>query len=107
MKLKLIDKILLSNMQPPREGNIVVFTIWKDFKTKVALTQEEIKKYDIKETEFGGLEWNNEGVAAEFEIEFTELETIEIRLSIKKLDKESKLSIDMMGLVELFGVTAE
>ncbi len=106
MKLKLIDRIMLANILPT-EGNIKTLVCAKDIRKKVDFTQDEVKKYEIDSAENGGIKWNLEGAATEFDIEFTELETMEIVKTLKKLDKENKLSIQLMPLVDLFSVTGE
>lgn len=106
MKITLLEKIMLANTLPT-EGNIKTMVILKDLRKKIELTQDNIKDYDIQVLPTGALQWNKEGAEVEFDIQFTELETIEVTLAIKKLDKEKKLSIDMLSLVEKFNVTPE
>lgn len=106
MKFNLLEKIMISNILPA-EGNIKTLMIIKDIKKKVELTQDDYKEYDINVMPNGTIRWSEKGSLAEFEIEFTELETIEIKLALQKLDKEKKLSIDHLSLVNLFGILGE
>lgn len=104
--MKLLDRIILQNILP-REGNIRTLTIVKDIQKKIELTQSEFKDFDIQVLADGKITWNKEANEMDFDILFSELETIEIKLILKKLDKEKKISIDMFGLIKLFKVEAE
>ncbi len=106
MKLTLLDRIMLLNILPV-EGNIKTLIIVKDLTKKIEITRDELNKYEIDSSEEGKLKWNSEGVLAGFEIEFTQLETNEIVKVLKKLDKENKLSINLMPLIDLFNVIGE
>jgi hypothetical protein len=105
IKIKLLDKIMLGSILPA-EGNIKTLTIVKDIREKIQVTQDEISKFEIQSTG-ASLTWNEKGTKAEFDLDLTELEKIEIKLCLQKLDREKKLSVDMLSLVELFGVTGE
>ncbi len=106
MKITLLEKIMIGNILPA-EGNIKTLIIIKDIKKKTELTQDHIAKYGIDVTKDGRVAWNEEGTKAEFDIEFTELEKGEIKAVLQKLDKEKKLTVDHLSLVEKFGVVSE
>lgn len=103
MNITLLDRLIIRNILP-LEGNIKSLIIIKDIVKKIELTQDEVKLFDLQANEKGNLTWNKTGMESTFEIEFTELETNEIKFSLAKLDREKKISVDMLGIVKLFGV---
>ncbi len=103
MKLTLLEKVLLPQILP-QEGNIKSLIILKDLRKKIELTQDDIKDYSIEVLDNGSVKWNEAGVNAEFEIEFTELEKEEVKRIISKLDKEEKLPSSLLNLAQLFEV---
>ncbi len=106
MKITLLERIMIEGILPTK-GNIKTLTIAKDAKKKVALTQDDYTKYDIKILPDGRMLWNADGAKAEFDLEFTALETNEIKSTLQKLDKESELSADCLTLAEKFGIIGE
>ncbi len=106
MKITLLEKIMIGNILPA-EGNIKTLIIIKDIKKKIELTQEDITNYGVEVMSDGRVKWNEEGTKVEFEIEFTELEKGEVKSVLQKMDKEKKLTVDHLSLVEKFGVISE
>ncbi len=106
MKITLLEKIMIANILPS-EGNIKTLTIVKDLKNKVQLTQKDIKDFAIIVNDKGSISWNEKGAKAKFEINFTELELNEVKLALQKLDKEKKITVDLMSLIDLFKIVGE
>jgi len=102
--LTLSDRIHLPSILKT-EGSYSYLIIRKDIIEKLQITQEELKKYEIKEVqggEKGGwLTWNKK-TPSHFEFSFTELEKNEIKLALEKLDKEEKLPVYLQDAFEKF-----
>ena len=81
MKLNLQQRISLLGYLP-KEWKFETLVILKDIIKKIEITQDEIAKYEIK-SEGNNILWNVEGVKSELELEFTELETSEIKKALK------------------------
>lgn len=103
--LTLSDRIHLPSILKT-EGNYSYLIIRKDIIKKLAISQEEVKKYEIKEIEEGfqkgWLSWNEKGASSKFSYDFTELEKNEIKLALQKLDKEEKLPVYLQDAFEKF-----
>lgn len=102
--LTLSDRIHLPSILKT-EGKYSYLIIRKDIIEKLQITQEELKKYEIKEVqdkEQGGwLTWNKK-TPSHFDFSFTELEKNEIKLALEKLDKEEKLPDYLQDAFEKF-----
>jgi hypothetical protein len=98
--LSLVDRVAMVNILP-NEGNFIKMVIAKDIDEKISLKQFEITDYEVKVID-KGLAWNQKGIDARFEIEFTkaEIELIKEQLLLK--DKENKINSDMVNIYKLF-----
>jgi len=81
----------------PREGDILNQVLSRDIENKVRLTQTEIKKVGLKSSPTGGVTWNPKADSGT-EIEFTFTETTLLRSQVEKLDKEKKITPDILSL---------
>ncbi len=102
--LTLLERILIPGILR-QEGKYESLIVIKDLKKKVGLTQDEVKKYDIKtigEGKESRLSWNEKGAKAKFPYTFTELEKLELKLALKKLNDEEKLNADLIPTYEKF-----
>jgi len=101
MKLNVLERIMVLNIIAEyREGNIATFRMITAIKSKLPLTEEEIKEFDFK-TEEGNFKWNDKG--KEFkEFEFTEGETKLIKEQLEKLNKVDKLTLNHFSLYYKF-----
>ncbi len=99
--LTLLERVILPSILK-KEADYKTLVINKDVNGKIQITQEEIKKYEINATENGGLSWNEKGIKASFEINFTEMEKLEIKLALTKLDEDKKLTPEFISLYDKF-----
>ena len=97
--MKILERILLESIIP-NEANYTDLILGRDIKKKVALTQDEILKYDVKVLENGSIEWKNE--TEDFEVEFSDLEKGLIKKTLEKLNSENKLNFQLISLYEMF-----
>jgi hypothetical protein len=91
----------------PREGNFLTLKKLRLLKEKLALTDEEQKKWQPKISEEGKMFWrisDDKGnpIPQEAEIEIGELETEIIRETLKRLNEHNKLKEDHLSLYEKF-----
>jgi hypothetical protein len=98
LKLNLSDRLLLGNFLPEKTG-LKDLIIKNDILDKTKITQEDILKYQINETE-KATTWNKDGVLAVFEIEFTELEILLLKSSIKDLAEKKELMMHHLNLAK-------
>lgn len=98
--LTLLERILIPSILK-KEADFKTLIINKDLTGKVGLTQEELKKFGVTFNE-KGLSWNEKGINAKFDYEFTEFERLELKLALTKLDEDKKLTIDHLSLYEKF-----
>jgi len=100
MKMNLLSRIVISTLLP-KEGSFTDLIIAKDIAKKTDITQEEVKQYGIV-ADGTKVTWNDEGIKAEFDFEFTEAEKGMLSKQLKTLDEEKKLTTEHLELYELF-----
>jgi len=99
MKLNVFERLILLQILPA-EGNFVTLRIVKDLKGIVALSETDFKEFEV--TQVGEqVKWNAKG-NEEREIEIGEKATDIVIESLKKLDKEKKLTERHFTLYEKF-----
>jgi hypothetical protein len=99
MLLKLLDRFLLLKALP-KEGSYASLKIVQDLKLKLALTEEEFKEYEVKESE-GNITWSPEKDLGK-EIPIGEKANDIIVMSLKKRDRDEELTLEEMGVYEKF-----
>lgn len=99
--LTLIERILIPGILK-KEGDFKSLIINKDIQSKVSVTQGELKKFEIKVLENGSIQWNEKGTKSTVEIALTDMEKLEIKLALQKLDEDKKLGYEHISLFEKF-----
>ena len=104
--ITLSDRILISSLLPT-EGDYTFHIVKKELLTKVAVTQDEVNKFEIKEVKPKDgspsfLNWNPKGGTSKFEYDFTTLEKNEIKLALRKISDDKKLQQYHLNLYEIF-----
>lgn len=103
--LSLYDRIVLGTSLPEK-GSYFSLTIIQDIRDKIHISQEEIKKYDLK-SDGQHLSWNDKGTKAKFDISFTDLEIMEIIAGLKELNEKKQLTSVTLKLCKLFDFKPE
>lgn len=98
--MNLLSRIVISTLLP-KEGSFTDLIIAKDIAKKTDITQEEVKQYGIV-ADGTKVTWDDEGIKAEFDFEFTEAEKGMLSKQLKTLDEEKKLTTEHLELYELF-----
>lgn len=98
--LKLIDRMSVLSVLPSEGRFTDLILVW-DIKKKVAITQDEIKEFEIVHDE-AGIHWNEKWNTNEFSIDLTDAESDLIKRYIIKLDSEEKLRSEMVGIHKIF-----
>ena len=104
-KLSLLDRIIIKGLVSAKESDFASLIVVKDLIAKIEITQDEIKKFEIKQVGEGqnaSIVWNAKGSNAVFEYDFTELERMEIKLALQKISDEKKLNLSLLPLYEKF-----
>jgi len=99
-KIKLTVKDRLTFQQLfPKQSNLINQTLVRDIDEKVSLTQEEQKLIGLKAGEGGVVRWSNEADRnVSKNVKFTGAEINFLKAQIDRLDKEEKISQDILNL---------
>ena len=97
MKLNILNRLMLLSILP-KEGNFVTLKITRDLQNELAFNEEEIKECTIEQTDKGCF-WQKE---IDKDVEFGEKATEIVKEKLLELDKNRKLSMDMLSLAEKF-----
>lgn len=106
IKLTISDRMIIGSILP-KEGDIKTNLIIKEIINKISLTENEIKKFNIKDMEKDGKFYTTYDQSAKDykkEIDFSLLEKNEIKLCFEKLSKEKKLPLEATDLSIIFEV---
>jgi ArsR family metal-binding transcriptional regulator len=100
MLLKVMERLLLLQALP-KESDFLTVKLVKDLKSKLGLSEEDWKTYELKSFPDGKIEWNkNKDVGVEFEIGEKTMSIIKEALAEK--DKQKKVDENHMSLFEKF-----
>lgn len=98
MRLTVKERILMPNICPIQGADIVTQILVRDLLKKVELTQPEMKKISFRQNEAGtGVEWKLDILPLK-SITFTELELGALKNRVEKMDKEKKVSQELLSL---------
>jgi len=104
MNLSTLERLVLLSALP-REANYDTLKILTNLRMSLSYSEEEIKEWGItSDAEKGTTSWKNDGEA---EIPIGEKATDIIVDALKQLDREEKLTEEMMGTYEKFISTTE
>lgn len=92
MKLNLKERILLNSLLAEK-GNFVEMILIEEIKNKIKVTSEDIKTCEIKQSENGGIVWNEKGFD-EIEYDFTIEEKNILKDTFKRLDDDKAITTD-------------
>ena len=101
MKLNIFERIYaLSIIDSYREGNFITYKMIKNLRSKLLVTEEESKEFDLK-LDDDKYTWNEKG--SEYrDIDITEGENKLMKDQLVKLDKSDKLLPQHISLYEKF-----
>lgn len=103
-KFTMKDRIILTTSALPVQGSFTDMILRDDIIQKVRVTQEEVTLYQVTTNPGTGVKWEEELTPESFDYEFTPAEVVYIANSLKKMDKEQKISPDHIGLYKMFAV---
>lgn len=95
MKLTIIERLNLPRLFP-KEGGIIQQLLVRDIAKKVEFSQEEIKDIDLKQ-EGNQITWNPDKNVIK-EVDFSESEIAFLKDQVVLMDKEKKITQDMLDL---------
>jgi hypothetical protein len=97
IKMSVKDRLSISGVLPT-EGDIITMTVTKDILDKVKISQAEGTEIELERLG-GGFKWNDEK-AKDSEIQFTKAETEVMVSHIQLLDKQKKITLELLPLCE-------
>lgn len=97
MKLNVKDRLIFRALFP-REGDILSQTLIKDIGVKINIDQKELNKISFKRRPDGrGFEWD-EKKAKIIDVDFTKAELSVLKAQVDKLDKEKKITHEILDI---------
>jgi hypothetical protein len=105
MKLSILERLVLGNILP-QKGNYTTMIAVKEIRDKIAITLEEIKKYEIVSDE-QQTRWSKEGEHYEIDVEFGKTLSVIIKEALQEKNKTNELTQEMISLYEKFVTTPE
>ncbi len=94
LSLSIKERLEIGSILPER-ADIITQILSRDIAKRVQFTQAEAKKMGIKKTPQGGLAWNK---GSNTDIIFSEAEMTLMRTQIDRLDRENKVTSDVLSL---------
>lgn len=105
MRLTIANRISLLDLLP-QQGNIVTLRLLQDLRKKVALSEEEIKKFGVKQVRSGDtgilIQWAPEFDKIRVDILMNESEKTIITREIMRLESQGQLTMNMLPLYDYF-----
>lgn len=102
MKLTIHERIILASILPPA-GTFVTLGLVRKLREALSFSEQEHKDFGILvNNETGTVNWKDEHATTETEIEIGEKMTDLVVETLKKLDKEAKLTEHHFSLYEKF-----
>lgn len=95
LKLKVIERIILSNICPP-EDSFLNLVARKELLEKLTLTTEEVENFEVKEQN-GSILWN-ENKEKEIVIKISDSEKEYLSSKLIKLNKDEKLNFNLIDV---------
>ena len=99
MKLNVIERLILLNVLPPT-GDFTSIKLLREVKEELSFNEEENKALNFIQGEDGMLRWNDEQI--EKDILVGEIVTGLVKIELKKLDEEKKLTEDHISIYDKF-----
>jgi len=96
MRLDTKDRIVFSALFA-QQDDLINQTLAKDISKKIEITQEEMKKLDLKRVENQGLIWNPE-IDISKDVEFSKAEITYLKGRVDILDKQKQITQDVLEL---------
>ena len=98
MRLTILERLLLLNVLPV-EGNIMTIRIVHDLRKDLGLTEEELKKYNVREQD-SQMVWDDEKYTLDVPVGEKALDII--AEAISKREREGRLTEQFIPLYERF-----
>ena len=96
IKLGIRERIFFKGILPQKAGYIKQI-IAIGIINKVAVSNQEVQEFDLKDLPSGMIEWNKDK-AKEKVFKFNQVEYEFLKEQVEKLDKEEGITIDLIGI---------
>jgi hypothetical protein len=90
MKLKVLDRLMLTNVVLPKESNFVEAILSREIHKKVDFTSGDVTRFSIT-SEGEQIKWDSASDAG-VEIEFEAAEIAFLKKQVERLDREGKIT---------------
>ena len=94
LALSIKDRLIFNELFP-KQSDIIGQIIVRDIAEKLQITQVEGEKIGLKPREGGGFTWKN---TKDKVVELTNTEMEFLRTQVQRLDKEKKVTLDLLEL---------
>lgn len=105
MMLKIAERFALLGVLP-QEGNVITLRIIRELQSRLSLTEEEIKHYNVQNHALpdGGatITWNPELSDEEKDVPIGEAATSIIKEQLRSLNSTNRLHVTMLPLYDKF-----
>lgn len=101
MRLSIMERLVLAGVLPTEES-FVTLRVVRDLKERLLFTEDELREYNIHDTEDRRIAWDVSVQPQEKDIEIGERATDVIVESLKKLNDSKKLGEQHFSLYEKF-----
>lgn len=91
MKLNVHERLILSSLLPEK-GNFETMGTIEKLRSVLLLTEEEVEKYEFKQSSKGTITWNKEG-SEQVEIEISIKGMALLISTLEKLDEKEELDL--------------
>lgn len=85
----------------PKEGNLITLRLLRELITKLGITDEEHKEYDIVQKD-GRISWDDQKASELKEFELGDATMGVIKDELNKLNKQNKLDMELLSLADKF-----
>jgi hypothetical protein len=100
-ELTILERLRLLEILPGH-GNILTLRIIGDLQNKIAFSEIELEKYELKQDDKNHIQWNREKGMESAEIELGKKEIEIIKNALEQLNKNERLTQEHIGLWEKF-----
>lgn len=105
MKLKIAERFALLGVLP-QQGNVITLRIIRDLQSRLSLTEEEIKHFNVQNhvnpDGSARITWNPELSEEETDVPIGEAATGVIKENLTRLNAQNQLHVTMLPLYEKF-----
>lgn len=97
MKLNIKERLFFNAQFLPKSGGFIGMLTVDNMRKKVVFTPEEIEEFELTDSIDGSVSWDK-SKEREAEFEFTDSEVAILKKTLQELDKEEKVTNDLLSI---------